>query len=175
MTAPAEIPTSQQRLNAFLRPVPTKPSGSSPNLRPLNKRSRQLSTPCTPEQISEEKECVLDSDNRDLLDDIIETKLTAAIKPYLEMIEQLWDIITEKVDRIKQLEAQVLAISSLCNQPPPSSHDDTIINLAVNMEAHEQRSRSWNVRLSGVKADDIGISTDALIVEVGPQLKKEGT
>jgi hypothetical protein len=139
---------------------------ASPDLTPALKR-KHLSTPGTPEEF----------DLDEHISKIVDSKLAQALIPYMETIEKLSAIITEKDARIKELEDRVEILSATSppstittGQPAIEKRD-----IEKRLDDLEQRSRSWNLRLSGVKSDIE--NTDDIVIDVansiGVTIRKE--
>ena len=104
----------------------------------------------------------MDPQLAEYLDNAIQTRINVAIQPYLELIDELRATILEKDLRIKELEDQLAATKP--TNPPPSTP-----NVNNRIDDLEQRSRSWNVRISGAKLQP-DQSTDQVVIDIAKSM-----
>ena len=114
----------------------------------------------------------LDPQFRSYLDSVIEHKIADAIKPHLELIDQLQKTIEDKNRRIKELETQVAQLSGSSKLPPNPSSGLAEGDTLRRFDELEQRGRLWSVRISGVAEKDV-ITTDQLVMDIGKSIGAE--
>jgi hypothetical protein len=145
----------------------------SPDPKPAAKRPHP-GTPGTPEPENQLTRQGLE----EYIADIVHSHVQEALKPHLEMIARLEDIILQK-DRRIELEAKLNAISTpgflTTAEETGALTKDNIEQLSTSHNATlnklddlEQRSRSWNLRFSGIKDDTA--DTDKLVCDIAASI-----
>lgn len=141
----------------------------SPDFKPPSKRNRES----TGENSENSDVLSLDLDNEASdeacfarLQQFIDQRIHIVLQPHIELIEKQKAIIDEQHQRIRELEAQLAARDSTSAVATP---DLPIMNIFSKLDDNDQRSRAWNLRLSGIMNQDAK-STDPIVLDVAKTL-----
>lgn len=158
---------------------PKGQSGSaSPNLKPSSKRMRQFSPGADDDEDLELPEDIDPSVLR-TFNYLFDTKIAEAIQPYKDIIDELRDVIAEKDDRIRALEAELAAKSQSSDSSGPTASgsqsdkhcvSQELSEIYKRMDDQEQRGRKKNLRLFGVPSSE---NTDELICSIAKSIGVE--
>lgn len=177
LTPASNLHSKIDELKGFLADPFSKKSpatSSSPDLQPTSKRRRDFS-PISDLDFEDAEDALKDVDPSTIraFNYLFDKKLSEAVKPYINIIEELRDIIADKDGKIQALEAQLAAYQENSATDRVDDANKADIDLSEfqrrldeqdhRQDVHEQRLRMNHVRMHGVPNSD---NCDELVCKI---------